>query len=162
MLITLDVLESKDACEAGIKYFKSLEKQEWEVIELMERCFKDKKYYSAEWLFKCVETIEEFKAGLDFAIENKLSLYYAFRCCQELFAKNQELFKKAVEYYIKKGEYLHWAFEYCHKAFAKNPELFKKAVELHIKNGWTLDCAFKYCKESFTKDHELHKKALKH
>jgi hypothetical protein len=162
MLVTLGVLNSKEAYGDDIQYFQSLEKQEWEVIELMERCFKDKNYYFAAWLFTCVETIEEFKKGLDLAIENKLSLYYAFRYCQELFEKNQELFKKAVEYYVKKGWYLHWVFEYCHKAFAKNQELFKKAVEFHIKKRWSLGFAFRYCNKAFENDPELHKKALEH
>ena len=153
MLVTLDVLESKGACEDGIEYFKSLEKQEWEVIELMERCFKDKNYYFAVLLFQCVETIEEFKKGLDLAIENKLNLYYAFRYCQELFEKNQELFKKAVEYCIKKGECLGVAFISCPTLFEKNPELFKAAVEFSIKRGRFLNLVFEYCHKEIGRAH---------
>jgi len=71
MLVTLGVLNSKEAYGDGIKYFKSLEKQEWEVIELMERCFKDKNYYFAVLLFQCVETIEELGKAIDLTIKNE-------------------------------------------------------------------------------------------
>ena len=132
MLVTLKVLESKKVSEWEIEYFKSLEKQEWEVIELMKRCFKDGKCYFAEWLFQCVETVEELGKAIDLTIKNEGYLGGVFSNCKELFEKNQELFKKAVEYHIEKGECLHYAFEYCNdcnKAFENDPELHKKALE---------------------------------
>lgn len=50
MLITLEILKKKEACQAGLDYFQTLDKQEWEVMELVERVHKDKKNFS-EWLF---------------------------------------------------------------------------------------------------------------
>ena len=129
MLVTLDVLKSKEAYGDGIKYFKSLEKQEWEVIELMERCFKDYKNDYAGWLFKCVETVEELKQIVKLYIKKGEHLGFAFEYCNKAFENDLELFKKAVEYYIKKGGSLCDAFEYCNKAFKNDPALHKKALE---------------------------------
>jgi hypothetical protein len=50
MITTLEILKEKKACQAGLDYFQTLEKQEWGVMELVERVHKDKKNFS-EWLF---------------------------------------------------------------------------------------------------------------
>ena len=162
MLVTLDVLKSKDACEDGIKYFKSLEKQEWEVIELMERCFKDKRQDYARWLFKCVETVEELKQIIKLYIKKREYLHWAFKDCNKVFEKDLELFKKAVEFHIKKRWSLCVAFKDCNKVFEKDLELFKKAVEYDIKKGGYLGFAFRHCNKAFENDPALHKKALEH
>jgi antitoxin component YwqK of YwqJK toxin-antitoxin module len=51
MIITLELLRKKKACEDGINYFKSLGKKEWEVMELVKKCIEDKTGY-AGWLFE--------------------------------------------------------------------------------------------------------------
>jgi antitoxin component YwqK of YwqJK toxin-antitoxin module len=51
MIITLELLQEKEACEDGINYFKSLDKQEWEAMELVKKCIEDKAGY-ANWLFR--------------------------------------------------------------------------------------------------------------
>ena len=87
MLVTLDVLKSKEACKAGIKYFNSLEKQEWEICELMERCFKDEQQDYAIWLFKCVETVEELKQIVKLYIKKGEDLHGAFKYCNKVFER---------------------------------------------------------------------------
>ena len=46
MITTLEILKEKKACQAGLDYFQTLEKQEWEVMELVEKVHKDKKNFS--------------------------------------------------------------------------------------------------------------------
>lgn len=50
-IITLEVLKEKNVCEDLIEYFKSLNIQEIEVMELVERIHNDKQNYS-RWFFE--------------------------------------------------------------------------------------------------------------
>lgn len=150
MIITLKLLKEKGAYEGFLDYFQSLEKQEWDIVELFDRCVLDgenKIYYSeflfkhyANFLFKCVDK-NNFEKLIDRAIQKDLLLGDAVRYCGGLFTK--ELCAKAVEYRIQKGWFLDDAYEYCNHLFTK--DLFTKAVEYYMEKGWSLHYAFRYC-----------------
>jgi hypothetical protein len=57
-IINLEFLERYNACNRFKEYFKTLEKQEWDVLELMVRCSKDSRIEYAYWL--------HFKKTVDF------------------------------------------------------------------------------------------------
>ena len=64
-MITLKTLQDKQACRDGIAYFEGLNKTEWNLLELMERCITDGNQSYADWLFCTITTQETFNSDVE-------------------------------------------------------------------------------------------------
>jgi hypothetical protein len=83
MLITYELLESNNASQLMINYFKSLEKQEWDLLELVDRCIEDREGYYVYFLFKFADK-SNFETIVEKFIVAGYDLYYAFEYCKDL------------------------------------------------------------------------------
>ena len=142
MLITLEVLEEENACSRGVKYFQSLEKKEWGVVELIKRCYKDSKESYAGWLYRCIDSNDELREILGYLIETKGHLdAYVFIYCSELFKNDLELFEGAVRYQMKNGWDLGDALDVSQfgELLKQLPELYEEA-KLYQEEFWKKLC----------------------
>ena len=149
-IITIELLESKEACEDGLNYFGSLRQDSYEILDLIKQCCEDGEQDYADWLFEhCRKlfTKTTFKSVVEYYKERKFDLDDAFKFCKELFTK--ATFKSVVEYQMKNKFGLHYAFKNCNKLFTA--ELFESAVEYYKERKFGLHYAFKNCNKLFTK-----------
>ena len=162
MLITLEVLEEENACSRGVKYFKSLEKKEWGVVELIKRCHKDCKPCLIVSLYECIDSNDELREVVRYLIETKGHFNYTFfRCCGELLKDNLELFEEVVRYQMENGWKLQLSFSYYRELFKNNIKLFEEVVRYQMKNGWDLD-DFLYCSELLKDNLELFEEVVRY
>jgi hypothetical protein len=83
MIINLEVLKEEGDCEDGLNYFQTLEKKEWEVVELMEKCDVDRNYSDMDFLWKYVD-VESFENAVEYYKSKGRNLDDAFEYCKDL------------------------------------------------------------------------------
>jgi hypothetical protein len=145
MKVNLKVLQGYNACNNGIEYFKKLEKQEWDIVELMEKCNKDGEYKYIDWLWQCIDNQEDFKRVIYYYCKNKRPCSDAFQVQAKLFKQDVKLFYKAVRHQLNHGGYWQYVFKNCGELFKNNTTLFKTVIRQHIERRWTLEYILKYC-----------------
>jgi len=141
MKINLKVLQEHNLSISGIEYYEglgiyyqSLEKEDWDILELMVRCRKDGKEEYAGWLWFFVEDVKEFKELLSYHIQKKWCRRYMWAYCSlKLFNNNLELFEEVVRLYIKNKWSVYYIFKYCNDILKKLPDLYESANAVRFR-----------------------------
>ena len=143
--ITLEFLQEKKACSDGIKYFKTLEKQEWELVELIKKCCDDMQIIYADWLLTSLDNVDDLKDVVKFYKSKGFRLDCVFECCKDLIKEaGLEYFKSLVDYQSK-GFRLDCVFECCQDLIKEaGLEYFKELVKHQQSKGWSLSYVFKH------------------
>lgn len=180
MKITLELLKEKGASEEDIKCFTRL--AEWDILDLIDRCLeaerchnkcnKDEKYYNTGWLWRLIDTQEDFeivinhlmtKSNYNYRV-NSVTFNCVFEKCITFFENKPELFEEVIDFYISKQWYITYLFldgiELCQKFFENNPELLYKIInhELVIWHG--ANYALKHHGKFFANNLVLFKKVI--
>jgi len=144
--ITLEFLQEKKACSDGIKYFKTLQKQEWELVELVQKCLEDMQISYADWLVTYLDNVDDLKAVVELYKSKGWSLDCVFAYYQDLIKEaGLEYFKELVRHHQSKGWDLDYVFKYYQDLIKEaGLEYFKELVKHQKSVGWDLGYVFIY------------------